>query len=80
MQNDTWRVRLTTAEQVNMAQEVFVDGCYDFRLAGTWTVLDIGANIGLASLFFAAQPWVESVLAFEPFAPTADVHAASRSQ
>lgn len=33
-------------------------------------VLDIGMNVGLASLFFAGQPNVTAVYGFEPFAPT----------
>lgn len=33
--------------------EVFVEGIYQFESAGPLVILDIGANIGLASLFFA---------------------------
>lgn len=33
--------------------EVFVEGIYQFEAAGPLVILDIGANIGLASLFFA---------------------------
>ncbi len=62
---------LSTDEEVNMAHEIFVQHCYDLNLPGSWCVLDIGANVGIASLYFAAQPWVKRVFAFEPFAPTA---------
>lgn len=33
--------------------EVFVEGIYQFEAAGPLVILDIGANIGMASLFFA---------------------------
>jgi FkbM family methyltransferase len=75
LSNKIWRLRVTNDEEVSMIREIFVDGCYDLRLAGQWNVLDIGANVGMASLFFAAQPWVDRVIAFEPFGPTADEHA-----
>jgi FkbM family methyltransferase len=72
--NATWHLRVTTEEEISMLHEIFLDGCYDLRLSGHWNVLDIGANVGLAGLFFAAQPWVHQVIAFEPFAPTGDAH------
>ena len=55
-----------------MIAEIFLAGCYDLRLPGDWHVVDIGANVGMAALFFANQPWVQRVISFEPFAPTAD--------
>jgi len=65
-------LRITTDEEVNMLREIFVERCYQFHLEGRWQVLDIGANVGMASLFFAAQPWVGRVFAFEPSGPTAE--------
>lgn len=73
--NDVWTLRFATAEQLSMAREIFLEGCYDLRLSGKWAILDVGANVGLASLFFAAQDWVEHVAAFEPFPPTQADHA-----
>jgi len=63
---------ISTAEEETMIKEIFFDRCYDFRLPGSWQVVDIGANVGMAALFFASQTWVNRVFSFEPFAPTAD--------
>jgi len=63
---------IETAEEEEMLAEIYLRRCYDLRLPGRWQVVDIGANVGMAALFFAQQPGVEHVHAFEPFAPTAD--------
>jgi FkbM family methyltransferase len=63
---------LSTDEEREMISEIFLAGCYDWQLAGDWQVIDIGANVGMAALFFAGQPWVKNVISFEPFDPTAD--------
>ncbi len=68
---------ISTDEEVSMAREIYLEQCYRFHLEGRWNVLDIGANAGFASLFFAAQPWVARVDAFEPFGPTADAFDAN---
>lgn len=69
-QNEHWRLRFTTAEHLSMAREIFVECCYGLRLTEPHVVVDIGANIGFASLYFAAQSWVHRVCAFEPFPAT----------
>ena len=71
-QRDSLSIQLTTDEERDMIAEIFLAGCYDLRLPGSWHVVDIGANVGMAALFFANQPWVQQVTSFEPFAPTAD--------
>ncbi|MGL5820571.1 MAG: FkbM family methyltransferase [Sarcina sp.] len=55
-----------------VVKEVFLYGeyNYDFDLEKTYTVIDIGANIGDTSLYFANNNNVEKVIAFEPFKPT----------
>lgn len=68
----TLRLRLNTDEECDMIREIyFSPRCYDLRVSGDWHVVDIGANVGMAALFFAQQPWCRKVTSFEPFAPTA---------
>jgi FkbM family methyltransferase len=74
---DSLQLRLITDEECNMIGEIFLEGCYDLRLPGEWHVIDIGANVGMAALFFAQQPWCKHVTSFEPFASTADAFAAN---
>ena len=55
----------------NIVQEVYLDleyGCCTG--AEKLLVLDMGMNIGLASLFYVAKPEVTAVYGFEPFGPT----------
>lgn len=71
-------LNITTAEECEMIREIHLDPCcYDLRLPGSWDVVDIGANVGMAALFFAGQDWCRSVTSFEPFAPTAEAFAAN---
>ena len=63
---------LVTEEEEEMIKEIFLRNCYDLRLPGRWQVVDIGANVGMAALFFAQLPWVERVFSYEPFAATAE--------
>ena len=57
---------------VLIAQEVFENGEYDFDIAEPAVVIDIGMNIGIASLYFASRDDVKAVYGFEPFKPTFD--------
>jgi FkbM family methyltransferase len=69
---DDLRLRLCTVEECEMLKEIFLDDCYRLLLPGRWRVIDIGGNVGMAAHYFAGLPWVESVLSYEPFRPTAD--------
>ena len=40
---------------------------YKFAIAGESWVIDVGMNVGLASLYFARMPAVRAVHSFEPF-------------
>jgi len=53
-----------------IVEEVFKNDEYNFDIADRAVVIDIGMNIGLASLYFAARDDVEDVYGFEPFKPT----------
>jgi FkbM family methyltransferase len=64
---------LTTFEDVFVFAEIFYNGVYELTNPDPGIVIDIGANIGLSSLFFASKPWVSRVFSFEVFKPTAAV-------
>ncbi len=61
LDEDSWNGGIT---------DVFFRNVYNFNLTGDTVVIDIGANIGLASLFFASKQNVIKVIGFEPLAGT----------
>ena len=50
--------------------EIFYENAYNFRIGRDACVIDIGMNIGLATLMFASKPEVREVHSFEPFTST----------
>ena len=64
-------VRMESADDIGHLKEIFVDRVYDFAFGGDALVLDIGLNVGVAALFFAATKGWE-VVGYEPFPDTAD--------
>jgi FkbM family methyltransferase len=60
----------TTAEELFILEEVYVNGTYNFQTNHPVTVVDVGMNVGFASLFFAHHQQVGAVYSFEPFEPT----------
>ncbi len=69
------RVALDRRDKVDIIAEVFGEGVYDVSLGRDALALDIGMNMGLASLYFAGVKGWETV-GFEPFPPT---YAAARA-
>ncbi len=63
-------LNLTTAEEIFIVHEVFFKGVYAVDISGSCSVVDVGMNVGIATLYFAALPHVREVFAFEPFIPT----------
>jgi len=59
-----------TAEELFILREICLSRDYNFQSCGDVVVIDIGMNVGLASLFFASREDVEHVYGFEPFKPT----------
>ena len=55
---------------VLIVEEIFKNHEYHFDVGTDVVVIDIGMNIGLASLYFAAREDVKAVYGFEPFKPT----------
>lgn len=57
-------------DDTNFINEIFFERAYNIGTGRDICVLDIGMNIGLASLQFATRPYVKEVHAFEPFGST----------
>lgn len=65
--------QVQTAEDIFILNEVYAEGTYNFLPAAncsSLTVIDIGMNVGFASVFFATHKNVSMVYSFEPFTPT----------
>ena len=59
------------SDDLEFVEEILVRNAYRFALhAADCCVIDIGMNIGLASLMFANKPFVREVHSFEPFEST----------
>ena len=57
-------------EEIFIAHEIFYNQEYNFDVGEPINVIDIGGNIGIASLYFASQKKVSQVKAFELFPDT----------
>lgn len=67
---DGTRMILRTWEELFILGEIFLKKIYTLDYDGDVAVLDIGMNVGFASLYFAAQEKVRAVFGYEPFART----------
>lgn len=67
---DGLSLMVQTAEELYIVSEVFVNRCYDISLGRPFVLIDVGMNVGFASLWFANRPDVEAVYGYEPFDPT----------
>ena len=78
---DRITVHISTASDLYIINEIFVEKCYHFRIPRNESVsiIDIGMNVGLASLYFASLPFVKDIFSFEPFKPTYNVAAVNLS-
>lgn len=65
-------VCITSGSELFILREIFIDRCYNYVLTedANAVVVDVGMNVGLASLYFASRKDVERVYSFEPFLPT----------
>ena len=57
-------------EEIFIISEVFVEFDYNFSSTQNCIVIDIGANIGISSLFFSRLKCVEKIYSFEPVPET----------
>lgn len=60
-------VRCENEIEYMIAQEIFAQEEYGFHINEQYFVIDVGMNIGCATLYFAGQENVTSVYGFEPF-------------
>ena len=63
---------ITSSEELYILHEIYVENCYNIISEETLTVIDIGMNVGLSSLYFANMENVTEVHGFEPVKPTFD--------
>lgn len=57
-------------DDVNFVGEIFFERAYNISIESPLFVIDVGLNVGLASLQFASRPYVKKVYSFEPFEET----------
>ena len=64
--------KINDEEELFILCEIFLEGNYNLTAATNKPIalIDIGMNVGITSLFYAAQPKVDKVFSFEPFLPT----------
>lgn len=69
----TWRdisFYAKISDDLHFIDEIFFKQTYNFELKNDCCVIDIGMNIGLATLSFARHEFVKEVHSFEPFRGT----------
>lgn len=68
---DDLTMRVTTAEELFIIHEIFFQNAYSIEVPEeAYIVVDVGMNVGFASLFFARCTSVKKIYAYEPFGPT----------
>lgn len=60
------KIYVETFEEILIVNEIFVKGDYNFFTGEKVVLIDIGTNIGIASLFFSQLDNVDRIYAFEP--------------
>ncbi|MES1198160.1 MAG: hypothetical protein ABUL41_02680, partial [Chitinophagaceae bacterium] len=61
---------LSSRSDIYSALEVFGEDIYAYKFNKKLIAIDIGMNVGFASLFFSANDNIEKVYSFEPFEET----------
>lgn len=67
---DGLTLEIQTAEEIFIVHEIFVNSCYEFHLDKDCVLIDIGMNVGIASLYFSSKVKVKKIFGYEPFNPT----------
>lgn len=78
---DHLKANISSASELYLIHEIYVNLCYNFMIPGDAhvKVIDIGMNVGMASLFFAGLPFVDAIFSYEPFRPTYELAMANYS-
>ena len=63
-------IYVETVEEIFIIDEVFVKMSYNFISLDKIILIDVGANVGISSLFFSKQDNVVKIYAFEPIDDT----------
>lgn len=63
-------LKISTAEEIFIIYEIFLKRCYEVIAEFEFNVIDIGMNVGFASLFFAQNTNIKKIYGFEPFKAT----------
>jgi FkbM family methyltransferase len=61
---------IENVEELQIIEEIFLAGTYNFDLGGPLVIVDIGMNVAFTALYFAAMHPQAIVSAYEPFLPT----------
>lgn len=64
------KIYVESAEEFFIINEVFIEKDYNFLTPADCILVDIGANIGISSLYFSRISSVRKIYAFEPVADT----------
>lgn len=67
---DDIKLKIETREELFIIDEVFVSRCYDVTTCSQSVIIDIGMNVGFASLWYANRADVVAVYGYEPFPST----------
>lgn len=67
---DEFKFMVDSKQEILILKEIFVDSVYNYSFQNPSIVVDIGFNVGMASLFFSKFEKVEHVYAFEPIEQT----------
>lgn len=61
---------IESTEELLILSEIFLEKDYNFICNSHCVVIDIGANVGIASIFFSQKDYVKKIYSFEPVIDT----------
>ncbi|APS38795.1 methyltransferase, FkbM family [Salegentibacter agarivorans] len=64
---------IESQEEFLILKEIFIDEEYKFIIKEKCVLIDIGANIGIASMYFSQFDYIQRIYAFEPVRDTYDL-------